>query len=70
VTSALEPPGGSWRPAMRIRECAIVSTGPNVMFEALVPSIAFAWLGDAHEAIVVASLGVAILDPPRNARPA
>jgi hypothetical protein len=55
---------------MRIRECAIVSTGLNVMFEALVPSIAFAWLGDAHEAIVVASLGVAILDPPRNARPA
>ena len=30
------------------------------MFEALVPSIAFAWLGDAREAIVVASLGVAI----------
>ena len=60
VTSTLVPPGGSWHPAMRIRQRAIVSTSFNVMFEALVPSIAFAWLGDAREAIVVASLGVAI----------
>ena len=44
---------------MRIRQRAIVSTSFNVMFEALVPSIAFAWLGDAHEAIVVASAVVA-----------
>ena len=60
VTSTLVPPGGSWHPAMRIRQRAIVSTSINVMFEALVPSIAFAWLGDARAAIVVASLGVAI----------
>jgi hypothetical protein len=44
---------------MRIRQRAIVSTSINVMFEALVPSIAFAWLDDARSAIVVASLGVA-----------
>ena len=60
VTSALVPPGGSWHPAMRIRQRAIVSTSINVMFEALVPSIAFAWLGDARAAIVVASLVVAV----------
>ena len=60
VTSTLVPPGGSWHPAMRIRQRAIVSTSLNVMFEALAPSIAFAWLGDARQAIVVASLGVAI----------
>ena len=60
VTATLVPPGGAWHPAMRIRQRAIVSTSFNVMFEALVPSIAFAWLGDARAAIVVASLGVAI----------
>ena len=60
VTSTLVPPGGSWHPAMRIRQRAIVSTSFNVMFEALAPSIAFAWFGDAHQAIVVASLAVAI----------
>lgn len=60
VTSTLVPPGGSWHPAMRIRQRAIVSTSLNVVFEALAPSIAFAWLGDARQAIVVASLGVAI----------
>lgn len=59
VTSALAPPGGAWHPAMRIRQRAIVSTSFNVMFESLVPSIMFAWLGDAHQAIVVASLVVA-----------
>ena len=59
VTSALAAPGGSWHPAMRIRQRAIVSTSLNVMFEALVPSIAFAWLGDARAAIVVSSLAVA-----------
>jgi len=45
---------------MRIRQRAIVSTSFNVMFEALAPSIAFAWLGDAHAALVVASAGVAV----------
>ena len=60
VTSTLSPPGGAWHPAMRIRQRAIVSTSFNVMFEALLPSIAFAWLGDAVEAIAVASLLVAV----------
>jgi hypothetical protein len=60
VTSTLAPPGGSWPPAMRIRQRAIVSTSFNVMFEALVPLIVFAWLGDVHDALVVASAGVAV----------
>jgi hypothetical protein len=60
VTATLVPPGGSWHPAMRIRQRAIVSTSFNVMFEALAPSIAFAWLGDARPALVVASAGVAV----------
>jgi hypothetical protein len=60
VTSTLAPPGGSWHPAMRIRQRAIVSTSLNVVFEALAPSIAFAWLGDARTALVAASLGVAM----------
>jgi hypothetical protein len=60
VTATLMPPGGTWPPAMQIRQRAIVSTSFNVMFEALVPSIAFAWLDDARAAIVVASLGVAV----------
>ncbi len=60
VTSSLVPPGGSWQPAMRIRQRAIVSTSFNVMFESLAPSIAFAWLGVVHDALVVASLCVAV----------
>jgi hypothetical protein len=60
VTAVLVPPGGSWHPAMRIRQRAVVSTSFNVMFEALAPSIVFAWLGDAHAALVVASAGVAV----------
>jgi hypothetical protein len=60
VTATLVPPGGSWHPAMRIRQRAIVSTSFNVMFEALAPSIAFAWLGDARAALVVVSAGVAV----------
>ena len=60
VTAALVPPGGSWQPGMRIRQRAIVSTSFNVMFESLVPSIAFAWLGDARAALAWASGGVAV----------
>lgn len=60
VTATLVPPGGAWHPAMRIRHRAIVSTSFNVMFEALAPSIAYAWLGDARSAIVVTSAGVAV----------
>lgn len=60
VTATLVPPGGSWQPAMRIRHRAIVSTSFNVMFEALAPSITFAWLGDARAAIVAASAVVAV----------
>jgi hypothetical protein len=60
VTATLVPPGGAWHPAMRIRQRAIVSTSFNVMFEALAPAIAFAWLDDARAAVVVASAGVAL----------
>ena len=60
VTSTLSPPGGAWSPQMRLRQRAIVTTSFNVVFESLVPLIAFAWLGDERSAIVVASLGVAI----------
>jgi hypothetical protein len=60
VTAALVPPGGSWHPAMRIRQRAIISTSFNVVFESLAPSIAFAWLGDARAALTVASAGVAV----------
>jgi hypothetical protein len=60
VTATLVPPGGSWHPAMRIRQRAIVSTSFNVMFESLAPSIAFAWLGDARAALAWASAGVAV----------
>jgi hypothetical protein len=60
VTSALTPPGGSWSPDHRIRQRAIVSTSFNVMFESLLPVIAFAWLGDARAAIVFSSVVVAL----------
>ena len=60
VTAALVPAGGSWHPTMRLRQRAIVSTSFNVMFEALAPSIAFAWLGDARAALALASAGVAV----------
>ena len=60
VTATLVPPGGSWQPAMRIRQRAVVSTSFNVMFEALAPSIAFAWLADARAALMVASAAVAV----------
>jgi hypothetical protein len=60
VTSTLEPPGGAWSQAMRLRQRAIVSTSFNVAFEALAPLIAFAWLDDERSAFVVASYGVAV----------
>jgi hypothetical protein len=60
VTSALTPPGGSWGPDMRIRQRAIVSTSFNVLFEALLPVIAFAWFGDARTALVLSSAAVAL----------
>ncbi len=60
VTSTLTPPGGAWQPAMRIRQRAIVSTSFNVMFEALAPLIAFAWLLDVRAALVLVSAGVAV----------
>lgn len=60
VTSVLTPPGGSWSPDLRIRHRAIVSTSFNVMFEALVPLIAFAWLADVRSAVVISSAGVAL----------
>jgi hypothetical protein len=60
VTSTLLPPGGVWSPPMRLRQRAIVSTSFNVVFEAIAPLIAFAWLADERSAVVVASFGTAI----------
>ena len=60
VTSVLQPPGGSWSPALRIRHRAIVSTSFNVMFEALLPLIAFAWLADVRSSLILSSAGVAL----------
>lgn len=60
VTSALTPPGGSWSPDQRIRQRAIVSTSFNVLFESLLPVIAFAWFGDARTALVLSSVLVAL----------
>ena len=60
VTAALTPPGGSWSPGHRLRQRAIVSTSFNVVFEALLPLILFAWLAVAHDALVLASGAVAI----------
>ena len=60
VTAALTPPGGSWSQVHRIRQRAIVSTSFNVVFEALLPVIAFAWLADVRQAVVLASALVAL----------
>jgi hypothetical protein len=60
VTSALTPPTGSWSVDQRIRQRAIVSTSFNVVFEGLLPVIAFAWFGDARTALVLSSAAVAI----------
>jgi hypothetical protein len=60
VTAALTPPGGSWNQVHRIRQRAIVSTSFNVVFEALLPVIAFAWLGDVRQAVVLSSAVVAL----------
>ncbi len=60
VTAVLQPPGGSWSPALRIRHRSIVSTSFNVMFEALIPVIVFAWLADVRSSLVVSSAGVAV----------
>jgi hypothetical protein len=60
VTAALTPPGGSWSATHRIRQRAIVSTSFNVVFEALGPVIAYAWLADARASVVLASAVAAI----------
>lgn len=60
VTSALTPPGGSWSLDQRIRQRAIVSTSFNVLFESLLPVIAFAWFGDPRTALVLSSAAVAL----------
>jgi len=60
VTSALAPPGGAWSSGHRIRHRTIVSTSFNVLFESLLPVIAFAWLADAHASIVLSSALVAV----------
>ena len=60
VTAALTPPGGAWSADHRIRQRAIVSTSVNVLFESLLPVIAFAWFGDPHTALVVSSGAVGV----------
>jgi hypothetical protein len=60
VTAALTPPGGSWSPDQRIRQRAIVTTSFNVVFESLLPVIAFAWFADAHTSLVLPSAAVAV----------
>lgn len=60
VTSALTPPGGAWSPDLRIRQRAIVSTSFNVVFESLLPVIAFAWFADPRTALVLSSGAVAL----------
>ena len=60
VTAALTPPGGSWSQVHRIRQRAIVSTSFNVVFEALLPVIAFVWLADVRQAVVLSSAIVAL----------
>jgi hypothetical protein len=60
ITSALSPPGGSWSPGHRIRQRAVVSTSFNVMFESLLPVVAFYALADARQALVLASATVAL----------
>jgi hypothetical protein len=60
VTSALTPPGGSWSAGQRLRQRAIVSTSFNVVFESLLPVIAFAWFGEPRTALIVSSVAVAL----------
>jgi hypothetical protein len=60
VTAALTPPGGSWSQIHRIRQRAIVSTSFNVVFEALLPVVVFAWLAQARQTVVVSSALVAL----------
>lgn len=60
ISSALVPAGSSWTPGQRIRLRGIVSTSFNVMFESLVPLVAYSALNDAHEALVLASAFVGI----------
>jgi hypothetical protein len=60
VTSALAPSAGSWSADQRIRQRAIVSTSFNVVFESLLPVIAFAWFGDARIALVLSSAAVTL----------
>jgi hypothetical protein len=60
ITSGLTPRTGAWDGAHRIRQRAIVSTSFNVVFESLLPPIAFAGLGDARASLVLASAVVAL----------
>lgn len=60
VTAALTPPGGSWSVDQRIRQRAIVSTSFNVVFESVLPVIAFEWFLEAHQALVLSSAAVAV----------
>ena len=60
ITSALAPRDGSWSPGQRIRQRAIVSTSFNVMFESLLPLVAYYALNDTRQALVLASAAVTL----------
>jgi hypothetical protein len=60
ISATLMPTGSTWTASQRIRFGVIVSVSFNVMFESLLPVVAFPALGDERMAIVLASALFAI----------
>jgi hypothetical protein len=60
ISATLMPAGSTWTASQRIRFGVIVSVSFNVMFESLLPVVAFPALGDERMAIVLASALFAI----------
>lgn len=60
ISATLMPAGSTWTASQRIRFGVIVSVSFNVMFESLLPVVAFPALGVERTAIVLASALVAI----------
>ena len=60
ISATLMPAGSTWSGSQRIRFGIIVSVSFNVMFESLLPVVAFPALNDQRAAIVLASALVAI----------
>jgi len=60
ISATLMPAGSTWTASQRIRFGIIVSVSFNVMFESLLPVVAFPALGDERTAIVLASALVAL----------